>query len=264
MKKPDFTEVTYAHAVTNDIVRSLPQLSGVPLFPSRQAEGQHGGGYDVEIPAQPIPLFLQYKIPQILVQKSKLCPPRFSPPYYRMHLRTPPRSNQHRLLLRHAATGHSVYYITPAFHTLDELNENVENSVVWHNSRFFEPSSIGHLDEDFNHFVSYDRTSNDWWIFSDPKKGEADISPAAFLSHLHAEVLEASVIEDSQSYLQTLRDSLWQSALEALRADEDLLGMEVDWLYRFRDTLEPHPVRVQLARISSYIFNTQAIIIGLD
>lgn len=264
MKKPDFTEATYAYAVTNDIVGSLPQLTGIPLFPSRQAEGQHGGGYDIEIPAQPIPLFLQYKIPQILVQKSKLCPPRFSPPYYRMHLRTSPQADQHRLLLRHAANGHSVYYVTPAFHTLDELNQNAENTVVWQNSRFFEPSTIGHLDEDSNHFVAYDRTGNDWWIFSDPEKGKADISSSAFLSHVRSELEEAPVIEDPQSYLQTLRDSLWQSASETLRRDEEALGTEINWLDRFRDSLEPHPVGEQLARISSYIFNTQAIIIGLD
>jgi hypothetical protein len=122
-----FTEFSFGYALTDNLIHAgLPSTSAAPVFPSLIAEGSAGGGYDVKIPARPVPLFLQFKIPQVVRRRSVNMPPGFAKPYLRMHLRTK-RPNQHRLLLRLEAKGNLVAYATPGFWTTKDLDTHFVN-----------------------------------------------------------------------------------------------------------------------------------------
>src|ERR1700690_2714236 len=64
---PQFSEFSFGYALTDNLVNKvLTGSKGVPVFPSLQEEGKQGGGYDVKIPLRSAPLFLQFKLPQIV------------------------------------------------------------------------------------------------------------------------------------------------------------------------------------------------------
>ncbi|HEU4455513.1 MAG TPA: hypothetical protein VFR81_20790, partial [Longimicrobium sp.] len=144
MPKPEiteFTEFTYAYSITDNMMNgALPCAVGIPLFPSLQQEGKLSGGYDVEIPRSSFPVFLQYKIPQVMVKRSRKTPDAFTAPYYRMHLRAPKISTQHESLLTHELGGRAVYYVVPHFHTAHELRSRYTHKKIPEGSAFIRPS----------------------------------------------------------------------------------------------------------------------------
>src|SRR6266446_3142726 len=114
MQTAQFSEFSYGYTITDNIIHGgFPGVPAAPFFPSLISEGT-SGGFDVKIPLRPVPLFLQFKIPQVVSRASAKMPDAFSPPYFRMHLRTK-RPNQHQLLLDWEAAGNLVCYATPDF-----------------------------------------------------------------------------------------------------------------------------------------------------
>src|ERR1700761_7261345 len=103
MRTTQFSEFTFGFALTHNLINQL-SVGGrvVPTFPSLKEEGKRHGGYDVEIPNYGAPLFLQFKLPQIVKRQSSKWAHGFSAPYYRMHLMRSTHSKQHASLLRHA------------------------------------------------------------------------------------------------------------------------------------------------------------------
>lgn len=84
-----FSEFSFGYALTDSLINTLAfPLGGAPVFPSLQQEGSTGGGYDVHLPAIPYPLFLQFKIPQVLSRHSSLCPPGYVAPYSREEMQS--------------------------------------------------------------------------------------------------------------------------------------------------------------------------------
>jgi hypothetical protein len=88
MKPTDISEFSYGYAVTESLVRQVRYpLQAAPIFPSLIAEGR-SGGYDVAIPFSGFPLFLQFKLSDLMVSrtaietKARLLEPEF----YRFHL----------------------------------------------------------------------------------------------------------------------------------------------------------------------------------
>ena len=138
-----FSEFSYGFAVTREIASGrFGSLTGAPVFPSQYREGRTGGGYDVNLPVQGIPLFLQFKLSHCLVRSSASEWHKFGHPYYRMYLRPLRHSNQHALLTDLQNQGNSVYYVAPRFHTVEELNEAYGNGDILERSAFFPPASI--------------------------------------------------------------------------------------------------------------------------
>lgn len=169
MKTPAFSEFTFGYAFTENITRWLPDVDGVPLFPSLSEEGKRGVGYDVKIPRKSAPLFLQYKIPQIVTRRSKLLPPGFSPPYFRMHLHRGDKSSQHQSLLQHSQGGHAVFYVCPRFTRLAELDTHYRARAVPQECLYIDPIDIGTLDHQ-DHFVAFENTLSVAWLFSESKQ----------------------------------------------------------------------------------------------
>ncbi len=179
MYTSQFSEFSYGYALTDNILHSgLPATATAPVFPSLIAEGSSGGGYDVQIPLHPVPIFLQFKIPQVVWRRSFKMPAGFTKPYLRMHLRTK-RPNQHRLLLDLEASGKLVAYATPDFWQTNQLDAYFAAQEVPVRTRYFTPSEIGPLD-DKQHQVAYCTGNPTAWLFSEPHKLDGRFDAESF------------------------------------------------------------------------------------
>lgn len=169
MKTAEFSEFSYGYALTDNIVHGgFSATGGAPVFPSLFAEGSAGGGYDVKIPLYPVPIFLQFKIPQVVGRRSFKMPAGFIKPYLRMPLRTR-EPNQHKLLLDLESGGNIVAYATPNFWETGRLDAYYAVQTVPNQTTYFPPSRIGPLDEE-SHHVAYCPGNPDAWVFSEPRK----------------------------------------------------------------------------------------------
>lgn len=183
METTEFSEFSYGYALTDSFMNGDYSVSAIaPRFPNLKEEGLQGGGYDVKIPTCPVPLFLQFKIPQIISRSSRLKPEEFSVPYYRMHLRTQ-HTNQHAMLRSLESAENLVYYATPLFDSNTDLDEHCSSHAVVEHSAFFSPNDIGEMDSTAHH-VAYDRYHDYGVARSDPKKLKQPCSGKAFLSDL--------------------------------------------------------------------------------
>ena len=92
--KPEFSEFSYGFVLTNELVDrfSLRRLGVAPSLPSQYAEGQSGGGYDVKLPT--VPIFLQFKLSDVLKSKSAKESGTLGLPYYRFKIWSKSASDQ--------------------------------------------------------------------------------------------------------------------------------------------------------------------------
>src|SRR5258708_40251362 len=168
--KPNISEFSYGFVLTYELVQSAGSgLSAAPVFPSLISEGQPGGGWDVRLDRPGVPLFLQFKLSDYMTGAA--CRERkggFNLPCYRMNLRRPP-SRQHEMLLDLEATGAEVYYVAPAFHQAEQLNDAFLNGAVRPRSLWIRPSQIGPLPDSKQHHVSFEAIAN-WAFFSEPRR----------------------------------------------------------------------------------------------
>lgn len=151
----EFSEFSYGYALVDNLAHSggWGGLAGAPRFISLLEEGSAGGGFDVALDFVAWPFFLQFKIPQIMRRRSsgpKGMPPGFHTPYYRMHLRTE-RVNasgmtQHGQLMElERENPLSVFYVSPRFHTAEELEDHylhrrVHDETEWFPLSGFDPA----------------------------------------------------------------------------------------------------------------------------
>lgn len=166
---PDFSEFSYGYAVTEELVASLKaSVVAAPVFPSLYEEGKKGG-YDVKIPLAGKPIFLQFKLSNYLerTNSKEHRDGLLSVPYYRMYLRPTKHSDQHNLLLDLEGSGETVFYIAPEFHLPSELNNFYLTKVVVANSAAFSPRDIGHLPDDEEHYVVFERGTTSGYRCSD-------------------------------------------------------------------------------------------------
>ena len=119
-----FSEFTYGFAVVSELAAAL-QCKVAPIFPSLIEEGQAGGGYDVELDAAGIPIYLQFKLSDYMrTHGAKEANHQTEPmvvPYYRFQITSAATSDQHAHLLGLAETFRSVYYTAPSFWTTRAL-----------------------------------------------------------------------------------------------------------------------------------------------
>lgn len=205
MRLPQFSEFSFGYALTDNLIHGgLPhKLKAAPTFPSLYKEGKPGGGYDVKIPLTSTPLFLQFKIPQILTRKSNKTPPGFGTPYYRMHVRPGGQSLQHQNLITHGRRHRLVYYVTPRFHTTAALNKAFLNRRMIEESVFIRPSQIGSLD-DKHHFVAYDRLHSVAWLFSEPQEIQGAINGEMFIGEVQADIAQARRAESETDLFESI------------------------------------------------------------
>src|SRR5262249_10714370 len=124
---PDLSEFSYGFALTHELVGRIGPLRAAPIFPSLLEEGKAGGGYDVNLNAPGFPLYLQFKRADCMTRSSAREIAQFglplNLPYYRMKVTERKRSAQHELLLELDDGNNQVFYASPCFHTVPELND---------------------------------------------------------------------------------------------------------------------------------------------
>jgi hypothetical protein len=65
--KVGYTEFSYGYAFTENLIRSSSVAPlGAPVFPNLLQEGQ--SGFDVQINFPGVPLFFQYKLPEVMLR----------------------------------------------------------------------------------------------------------------------------------------------------------------------------------------------------
>lgn len=155
---PSISEFSYGYAVTSEVVKFLgPAIAAAPQFPTLYAEGQAGGGYDVKIVGGS-PVFLQFKLSHYMERSNSKEFGLMHGPYYRWHLHSLQRSDQHNLLLDLESKGNAVAYVAPVFYQSAELNTHYLNDQILDHSVAFLPSDIGPLPDAKDHYVVFNRS----------------------------------------------------------------------------------------------------------
>jgi hypothetical protein len=216
MRPPQFSEFSFGYALTENLMNGglLPGVRGAPVFPSLYDEGKLEGGYDVEIPKRGAPLFLQFKIPQVVTQKSKYFPPGFPLPYYRMHIMSSRYSLQHQSLLSHESRGRLVYYATPLFRTTADLNKHYDKKQVPAKSVFIRPSQIGALDDE-DHHVAYANGVRVGWRYSQPVQMQGPIDSQRFFDEVKHSIPSVELKQSEQQLFVDLGKEIVDSIEEA-------------------------------------------------
>jgi hypothetical protein len=216
MRLSQFSEFSFGYALTDNLINGglLYGVGGAPVFPSLYDEGRPSGGYDVKLPVRGAPLFLQFKIPQVVTRASVYFPTNYTTPYYRMHLRPASHSTQHQSLLEHERRGRLVFYAAPVFHTTGALNTGFDRKEVPRQSIFVRPSQIGSLD-DQPHFVAYGQGQNVAWLYSEPRQLEGRIDSDKFFSDIQRSVRAAQPRENDEQYFRALADEMIVSLTKA-------------------------------------------------
>jgi hypothetical protein len=204
MDRCQFSEFTFGYCVTEDLaVWQGTPLTAVPIFPSLLQEGQPGFGYDVVLQRPGVPLFLQFKLIEQMVRGNANEAKRghFSPPFYRMHLRSRKISDQHQSLISLEQSGNDVFYVAPRFHTTSGLNSAYAIHQVWNRSFRIRPFEIGPLPDDNPHHVTFQPAAAQWRFYSEESSREG----LALGSEEIATMLLHSIRQRGE---RTLRDQL--------------------------------------------------------
>lgn len=175
--KLNYTEFSFGYAFTENLIRSTSTGAGdAPVFPNLIQEARVG--YDVHINLPGFPLYLQYKLPDLMVRDTATEISRYNLPYcylpyFRMYLMKRNQSNQHAALIElEKRFPKSVYYVSPCMYNINEFNEAYLTANVHCRSVFFSPISIGPLPDNRQHVVVYrsEQYQDDAWLFSEPRK----------------------------------------------------------------------------------------------
>lgn len=246
----DFSESTFAFAFTDNLLRD-PRFSatGAPRFLSTYAEGR-GQHFDVELPAHPVAFFFQFKIPEVMQRRRRLRNgSRLPAPFYRMNLRTKDHFAQHRGLLACEADGRNIHYVSPRFHTHEELDVLFSRGEVHDHTAWFRPSHVTPPDYTRAHGVVYDQPGQHAEVRSPtPREHEGPFDFEAFLAKWTATV-ESAPRESSDAFLgeliKTLRraEEIAQAELPRLRTESEKQlrppDKEPSFLYAYRDERSP-------------------------
>lgn len=252
--KPNISEFSYGFAITNELVQAPGMnVSAAPVFPSLIAEGQPGGGWDVRVEQPGVPLFLQFKLSDYMTRRNcrEARDANFNVPCYRMHIRRPP-SRQHEMLLDLEQTGADVYYVAPAFHEPEELNEAFMNRLVRSRSIWVRPSQIGPLPDDREHHVSFEQVGA-WAFFSEPRRLDGPREFEQVAAHLER-ALKSRGSNPLRLELATLAEKLMVIA-EKRR--------DIRWLQQAetREVFAERPPLEQIAHYASIFLECQFFVV---
>ena len=223
----EFSEFSYSYAVTETLRRSgVGRFTAAPVIPPLTIEGDVFGGFDLGVEILGTPVLLQFKVPQVMANKSSLLPKGFNLPYYRMHLRPYRHSGQHRMLMAHESAGCLVYYVSPLFHRISELDALYSSGQVWNESIWIEPTRIGELPDDGFHHVAYDATNQNWCLYSEPRRHEFNCRGETLEGRLAHRIPERITTVDTENRLKELLQSMLEAASSQRLAKSDELLVE--------------------------------------
>jgi hypothetical protein len=168
---PDISEFSFGFALTRELTNYAgAALHAAPVFPTLFAEGQIGGGYDVHLDLPGLPLFLQFKRADCMKKgnaKQIQDGLALTLPFYRCSIMNREPNDQHELLLNLDADPNCVFYASPRFHLVEELNLAYLANSVAASSFFIRPRDIGALSYE-QHCMAYDRYRH--FVCSEPRE----------------------------------------------------------------------------------------------
>lgn len=233
MEPLHFSEFSYGYALTDELIHwhGTP-LTAAPVFPSLYAEGQTGGGFDVQLSRPGVPLFLQFKLTHRMVMNSAKEAKKgwLNVPFFRMHLRPSSHSDQHQLLFDLEADGNEVYYAAPAFYETAELNNAYANHQVAPHSIFVQPSAVGPLPNKKKHHIAFQGVGDASGYFcSEPeeKRPVRFLSAVPFTNHL-IEKLKDTGLPESETALRRLPNDMVHIMRERIPALERWGGLVIE------------------------------------
>ena len=163
-----FSEFSYGYAFTENLCRrSKNYPTTAPRFPNLVEEGRLG--YDVKIEQSGIPLFFQFKLPELMMRRRiKGLSARelnsLSVPFFRIPLKVrPPKTSplgQHDCLRclerRHR---NRVFYASTLSKDDADFHKAYRHAAVHMRSALFSPREIGRLSAHEKHHVIYDHSA---------------------------------------------------------------------------------------------------------
>lgn len=184
-----YTEFSYGYAFTENLIRaSSVAPSGAPVFPNLLQEGL--SGFDVRINFPGAPLFLQYKLPEVMrrgtaFEISKWNCPGLRIPFFRISIMRADVSRQHELLMAlEARHPSSVFYAAPYLRNIREFDQAYNAATIARRSVFFSPSEIGALADKKLHTIAYRRDLASAYYCSEPRAIKA-LTYEALTGQLH-------------------------------------------------------------------------------
>jgi hypothetical protein len=221
--KLGFSEFSYGYAFTENLIRSSAAgPTSAPIFPNLVQEGTLG--YDVKISLPGLPLFFQFKLPELMVRNTareiaQLGLPGLAVPFFRMPLMRRDLSDQHALLIRlETRFPNAVFYASPKLESANDFNIAYLGAGVHLGSALFSPSDIGQLPDNDKHSVSYTAGSHVGWRCSEPKQVKAK-DFGSVMSRLNEQFGE----QDGRPLEETVRevrDKVWPFIAPQLREAE--------------------------------------------
>lgn len=240
--KPQFSEFSYGFAVTDELTHIFPGVSASPVFPSLYQEGQEGYGYDVMLEFDAVPLFVQFKLSDVMVRSTarESRDGLLDVPFYRMHIRPSRHSDQHRLLIDIEQSGRMVYYAAPVFDKSDDLSELYLTERVVEHSVWIEPGAIGPLPDEYDHCVSF-RSTDEAFFCSKPTRLMRRIDSGAFFERLKKSAPRRERSKNAVSKnIQWIRDLLGRLESTDLVRPHATVSLESDaTFYRRYEMMHP-------------------------
>jgi hypothetical protein len=226
-----YSEFSFGYAFTENLIRSTAAAPyGAPIFPNLNQEALVG--YDVRINLPGLPLFFQYKLPQLMTRRSafEISKHRLidlTLPFFRMPLMRNDLSQQHELLiaLEKNFPG-TVLYASPCLPGPDQFNLAYNDARVHERSVFFSPGDIGPLPDDKEHSVAYQDGQPLGYFCSDPRPISAINYEA--LAHRAQSLFENSRFQVLRSASRELRDTIRSLVSDPMRETEGLLAERID------------------------------------
>jgi hypothetical protein len=144
------------------------------VFPNLLQEARKG--YDVRIDLPGLPLFFQYKLPELMKRDTAREIARYNLagiriPFFRMPLMASGLSRQHELLIKlEKKYPKTVLYASPRMQDRRAFNLAYVNGEVHRRSVFFSPKDIGPLPDPKAHSIAYRDGLPYAWLCSEPKE----------------------------------------------------------------------------------------------
>jgi hypothetical protein len=173
--KLGYTEFSFGYAFTENLIRSSAAgPKSAPVFPNLVQEAHKG--YDVHIDLPGLPLFFQYKLPELMIRDTAREIATYgiaglNVPFFRMSLMPSGLSDQHELLIKlEDKYPRAVLYASPLMPDCRAFNLAYVDGKVHRKSIFFSPEDIGSLPDASAHSIAYRDGLSFAWLCSEPRR----------------------------------------------------------------------------------------------
>jgi hypothetical protein len=149
----EFSELTFAYAVMTELTAAGATTGMLAIWPNTRQEARLG--YDVQTTFFGVPLFVQFKLSEIVRSGRARGAAVVGLPHCRFPLRRSGQSSQHDLLIGMDVPGNLVLYGAPEFTTDHELISRSAHQTVLLGSAFFSPRQMGPLPDNDQHWIAW-------------------------------------------------------------------------------------------------------------